>query len=88
MENLIDFKTGPIPLSGSRRCKFPYDKVLNSLKVLNSELSIIFDEKEVTYSNMKYLRQMAEKRDMGTIKSAKHKDATGAKKIHVWINGV
>ena len=80
MENLIRVKIAPRPLF-STRSSFPYEAVIESLKVLDNTKSIIFSNKECTQANLTYLRVQCKKLGLGDVKIAR-KDEN----IYLWLN--
>jgi len=79
MKNMINFKTADRP-SITRSCKFPYETVLNALKVLDSTKSIVFDEDEIKQGNVYLLRKFAGQLGVGYVRRARIDG-----KIHLWL---
>ena len=78
IENLIEFETADKPIVF--KSSFPYEKVLASLKVLDSTKSLIFKE-GIPYYRIVQLRRYAKNSNLGFIKVCKKEDAT-----YMWLN--
>lgn len=80
MENIIeDFKVEDKPVN--MKNSFPYNKVLNTLVVLDHTKSVTFQKGEIKSCHVQYLRTMAKKRGLGDVRSAVINGKT-----FIWIN--
>lgn len=77
--NVIAFKTAPRPLYEGRS-KFPYEKVLESLKVLDSTKSLIFPTKEISTYHFHKLRKL------GALVGLTVKKAELDGSVFIWAN--
>ena len=80
MDNIVKFKTDNIPLV-TQRSKFPYDDVINSLKVLTSTKAIVFEEDEIKHFNIVRLRGFVEELKLGYLRNTKKNG-----KHYLWLN--
>ena len=80
MENIIKFRTENIPIV-TRRSKFPYGDVLQSLKVLDRTKSIVCDNDEVKGHNLVKLRLLIDEHKLGFLRHARKND-----KCYLWLN--
>ena len=78
IENLIEFETGPRPLV--TKSNYPYGKIMDGLKALDSTKSLVFDKAKFGNNRLQTLRNIAKKGNLGYIKQCRK-----GEKVYVWL---